>query len=244
MKEWIDKNVAIDKARTPAIDYFADILTKDSDIIYDKELFKKTLYWFFAVDDLFDNDKYHYTQERDKSRANMFDDILSSLQLEERPFEIFKEYLGRTLRGMYDESKNCDDFDKYMKSGKFTSGIPLIFGIQFLHHEELRGYTGFITLILEKAGEIVRLINDVATYDRELDEGKMNSVGIYMSAGIKYHHAVITLNHAIALKTREFESYMGKSETLNKYVTFLLIVIAELREFYNHHDFHTFKGEQ
>lgn len=87
--------------------------------------------------------------------------------------------------------------EQYMNYARLTIGVPLVLELTFYmmgslpaHVTQSQEYNQIITL----SSDIIRLLNDIRSYEKELKEGKMNSVGIIMhQENLSYADAVALL---------------------------------------------------
>ena len=267
VSRWTKKNPAISAERIDSFIYFTDKLSGIDGVITNKANFLKMLFWLFGLDDIFDNgtattsdlqflvksfkDKDNLkhieddnTREIASNLVTIFDEVIDAANLTEEGRNLVSYCLRKTLYGMLLESKNSfDDLDRYLHFGKYTCGIPLIFATQLSSNEFSLEHKSSIMELLEIAGEIIRIYNDIKSYKRELGEGKNNSIKIITNKNRSFNDAVSELNDLADTKLSILKSKHTDNCFLSKYVNFLLKMINGIQTFYQDFDFHEFSFE-
>ena len=267
VSRWTEKNPAISSKRIDSLVYFTNKLSGIDDVIKNKSSFLKLLFWFFGLDDLFDNgtatisdlellvksfqDKDNLkhihdddTREKASNLVHIFEETIEELNLPDEGRNIVYYCLRKTLYGMLLECKNSfDDLDKYLHFGKYTSGISLLFSTQIFSDDISLKHKNSILQILETAGEIIRIYNDIKSYKREQAEGKNSSINILINNDMSFNDAIYLLDYIASTKLGILRSKYTDNSFLRKHVRFLLKTINGIGTFYQAFDFHEFRFE-
>jgi hypothetical protein len=255
IEEWIDRYTVLDHRRLDAIEYFTEHFSRLDNLIATPTTFKKTLLWFFALDDLFDGGQASDVQLRKiafgfrneflldtigdtttmiraKELVYLWAEILEESHVTTQGCNVANYCLDRMLMGMLEENETeFKALQSYLEVGKHTSGIPLIFTLQFYAYNIFEQAES-VMYSLERAGEIVRIYNDIRSYGKEVLEGKTNSVGILDK----------TMPHALSVdflyKLAEKKTNQLKYIIENPRLSSLIGVVRTLKDFYQAGDFH------
>ncbi len=267
VSRWTEDNPAISSKRIDSLVYFTDKLSRIDGVISNKTNFLKLLFWFFGLDDVFDNGNATitdlqflvksfqnkdnikniqdpHTRETASNLVHIFEEVIEEMSLPDEGKDLVYYCLRKTLHGMLLEAKNSfDDFDKYLHFGKYTSGIPLLFATQFFTDEFSLKHKSSIMQHLETAGEIIRIYNDIKSYNREIGEGKNNSIGILTGNHMEFNDALCMLDFLANIRLDILKTADEDNSSLSMYIDFLLKMIDGIKTFYQSFDFHEFKIE-
>lgn len=261
LSKWSKKNISIDQNRFEAIVAFSHEITKCDNSISNKINFTKSLFWLFGVDDIYDDKNIdHESLEfattflngdsdelyiKDRKLKNklinlkaIYDTIIWKAKLNDEASEIVSCYLESLLYGMLIERKNkFVDYDDYISNGIYTSGVSLLFAIQFFSDPKLLEYKLQIKDSLDKTALIIRILNDIKSNDKEKDLDKINSLNFYGEKEL----IKLANSHIEELKYDYVDNVYSSKSIINKHIFILLRTINILKRFYEKHDFHTYK---
>jgi hypothetical protein len=135
------------------------------------------------------------------------------------------------------------DIDAYLENGRMSVTNSLVFTFLF-HLMEPHFFAATDTALLDGlltiAAEIVRLVNDKATYKRELLEHKLNSVTIIQKrSGCSIQEAVQQVTDMIAARMLQLQQLVSSYQepTLQRFGHFMIHVCEAEQRFYATGDF-------
>ena len=140
--------------------------------------------------------------------------------------------------------------ESYLECGRKSVGGPphMWAAILTANDESAVSHTGKLRTMIDYSSSIVRLANDLQTYERELREGKLNSLiilsNLQSSEGLATNSS---LNAARLFVRSQITEFLARLNELNQspgsesgMAEIAVIRIAQyVAEFYQEHDFHT-----
>ncbi|GAA0563930.1 terpene synthase family protein [Chitinophaga japonensis] len=204
---WMEQHIALDNARiAPVAAITMDIAGRESSRV--QEALFKFIMWAFGIDDLYDAGDYSLEALQDISGYLLENEpsglpplpgektaVISDLRALTRelfgaPFldlpahapsrRRLADMIAQVIHAMLAEATwkrtgLYPDLLSYLENGRVSVSTPLMFSYI---HCFMAGDAAVPEKLLNISGEIIRLVNDMATYKRELEERKLNSVTI------------------------------------------------------------------
>jgi hypothetical protein len=140
-------------------------------------------------------------------------------------------------------------FEQYMNYARLTIGVPLVLELTFymmghLSDELLQSqeYGDLLTL----SSDIIRLLNDVRSYEKELGEGKTNSIGIIMREYDLEHEAAVEylMEELIEPKMKALHHLVLKPSAIPTNMKALAFDLCRTTAwFYKNNDFHKYTAQ-
>jgi hypothetical protein len=169
--------------------------------------------------------------------------------------------LNGTIRAMLQENEwreafqqqmltRLPDYDAYLACGRQSVGGPPHMWAAILTTNDSTAIQqrDYLAWMVEQSSAIIRLANDLQTYERELREGKLNSLQILcqspqcdrLPAGATIHDASQYVQEQIQQTLDQLEALGQQPRTVTGRPELALVRIAQyVAEFYRRNDFHT-----
>lgn len=258
LKCWSGKETLINQIRIKSTIHIARKLFIQRDEFMYKKIFCMITLWLFALDDIFDSLDLSFEESEDLANSlifrtapshgivRMFNQIIDLGGYDSAKKDILLNLNEKTVRGMMKEKEVqmkggfFENFDAYLSSSSYSIGTPIALSfVQFLDDRVVVANQE----VLKSAGVITRLLNDIRSYQKEVQiEEQQNSITILIEGGMSYSGAVRRIDDIIDkelyLLEKKSEDLSGRDHYWSK-LAYSLCVIT--REFYTHSDFHEYK---
>ena len=171
------------------------------------------------------------------------------LSQNERGYGYLMNTIGDVLHGMLTETSRKGeappDIASYLETGRSSVGIPPIFFLTFCCMDNsfstAHAYA-WLDHLFKPFGEAVRLMNDKRSYERELQEQKLNSVAIirhYSTSSDSYNYALEQVDILIEERIQQLKQIAATApgEPYRKFARCTLKVSEVTQQFYAIRDF-------
>ncbi len=161
-------------------------------------------------------------------------------------------YIEELLRGYQRENLvklegTLPTFDEYLEFAQITVAVrlTLVFALYGMDLSKLQINFAACDQLLVMASDIARIFNDIRSYDRERDEGKINSVDIVMQyQGLNYEQAVKWLQTFARFRMRDMLKFCQEDNSLSHEIKTLLLNVCRVTAWmYKQADFHEHKAD-
>ena len=257
LSHWVSINQCLETHRIESVDYFTKTVIKNDEA--QQLFFSKSFLLLFAIDDIFDSNisytdlyaTYKYLTSKDERFISSINDIFLVENIMNIHFlieelvseskinpEFYRKILDKTLQGMLMEKSDIITKDKYLFYRKYSIGVPFVCALYFSfckRHDFDENISYF-----EQGGEIIGLINDLWTFEREKSENKINLIKLLTTEGNSIPDAKNKINNMIQTKI----SALATSSEDNFYTEFLLNLAKKVEAFYQLYCFEHFAKNQ
>ena len=135
------------------------------------------------------------------------------------------------------------NFEEYMDYASITIGAPIAMVVGLYCLAELSDE--FVNSpeyeeIVDTVSRLIRILNDIQTYARELEEGKINSIGILMHQGMSEANAVAHLHEYYRAGMNRLHRQWLDAVSLKPIYRYAYDLCRTTAWFYSSNDFHDF----
>ncbi len=209
ISQWANSHTVVRSSRIENSCFFVDYTTKKLQVdIESKLILSKVVLWLFAIDDYLDTNaslsdvrkfKDLFAAGLKKQQIDAFADYQSIISeitdslcgKVKRKFllDYWKQTLSKTLDAMIFENTNRIlhakvDEGEYIEQGKYSIGTPLFLSCFILSNERVAHKSAKeLEKFLRSADRlflVTRLANDVRSFEKEQEEGKVNAVSFLL----------------------------------------------------------------
>jgi hypothetical protein len=225
----------------------------------------KLLQLIFAIDDVFDDKLFDPTpldtelfskaarKNENALRSQFlafFDDIEASLyQLvdDSDGRKQWRESVSEMINAMNDENKeeNLLSLENYLEVSKKSFGLYMYnLGLALIMKIDLKEDPFLLNTIFNSSARFLRLSNDIRSYERELEEGKINSIGILINQGETLESAKKKVREIADAEYNSIARLYLVNPHLSPFIMNVLRYIDFTDKLYNCTDFRTSKFSQ